>query len=224
MAGIIGSMEILRSGAASLSSEEVREIHDNVHRSAVRLNRTLRNFLQIFDLQTALPETMVGSLSARQTEESIHVGVKAALQLNKRQEDITFQISDCSLAVKPGNLTHIVEELIDNACKYSCRGTPVNLDLDANGRLTVTDQGKGLTSEEISQIGAFQQFDREIYDQQGLRLGLVLVQKLSDTCGATFSITSQPGNGTQVQVTFPSAAKVHGNNGRHVCMANTDLR
>jgi two-component system, sensor histidine kinase and response regulator len=211
MAGIIGLMEILQSGAATLTSEEVREIHHNVYYSAVRLNRALRNYLQILALQATSPEPLLGSLSARQVENNIQAGVKVALKLNKRREDITFRISDCSLVVKPEDLSRIVEELIDNSCRYSCQGTPVNLDLDANGRLTVTDQGKGLTSEEISQIGAFQQFDRERYEQQGLGLGLILVQKLSATCGATFSIASQPGNGTQVQITFPLEAKGHSN-------------
>ena len=211
MAGIIGLMEILRSGAATITSEEIIEIHDNVYYSAVRLNRALRNYLQILDLQATSPEPLLGSLSARQVEHNIQAGVKVALKLNKRREDITFRISDCSLVVKPGDLSRIVEELIDNACRYSFQDTPVNLDLDANGQLTVTDQGKGLTSEEISQIGAFQQFDGERYQQQGFGLGLVLVQKLSATCGATFSIASQPGNGTQVQITFPLEGKVHSN-------------
>jgi signal transduction histidine kinase len=202
-------MEILRSGAATLTSEEVREIHDDVYYSAVRLNRDFTNYLQILDLQAAAPEPLLGSLSAQQVEANIHAGVKVALKLNKRREDITFRISDCSLVIKPGHLSRIVEELIDNACRYSRQGTPVNLDLDANGRLTVTDQGKGLTCEEISQIGAFQQFDRERYEKQRLGLGLVLVQKLSATCGATFFIASQPGNGTQVQITFPLEDKAH---------------
>jgi K+-sensing histidine kinase KdpD len=211
IAGIIGLMEILQSGAATLTSEEVREIHDDVYYSAVRLNRALRNYLEILALQATSPEPLLGSLSARQVENNIHAGVKIALKLNKRREDITFRISDCSLVVKPGDLSRIVEELIDNSCRYSRQGTPVNLDLDASGRLTVTDQGKGLTSEEISQIGTFQQFDEESYQRQGFGLGLALIQKLSASCGATFSIASQPGNGTQVQITFPLEAKVHSN-------------
>jgi two-component system, sensor histidine kinase and response regulator len=211
MAGIIGLMETLRSGAATLTSKDVGEIHDNVYYSALRLNRALRNYLQILDLQATSPEPLLGSLSARQVENNIHAGAKVALKLNKRREDITFRISDCSLVVKPGDLSRIIEELIDNACRYSFQGTPINLDLDTNGQLTVTDQGKGLTSEEISQIGAFLQFDGERYQQQGFGLGLVLVQKLSAACGATFSIASQHGNGTQVQITFPLEAKVHSN-------------
>jgi two-component system sensor histidine kinase/response regulator len=68
--------------------------------------------------------------------------------------------------------------------------------------VTITDQGRGLTVEEISRIGAFQQFDRKKHEQQGLGLGLVLVQKLSSLYKAKFSIKSEPSEGTTVQIEF----------------------
>jgi two-component system sensor histidine kinase/response regulator len=77
------------------------------------------------------------------------------------------------------------------------------VELSAGGQLIITDRGRGLTAEEISCIGAFQQFDRKKYEQQGLGLGLVLVQKLTALCQAEFSINSVPGEGTRVQIAFP---------------------
>ncbi len=73
----------------------------------------------------------------------------------------------------------MVEELVDNACKFSRQGTPVEVELSAEGLLSITDQGRGMTAAEIEQIGAFRQFDRKKHEQQGLGLGLVLVQKLA---------------------------------------------
>ncbi len=64
-----------------------------------------------------------------------------------------------------------------------------------------------MTAEEIGQIGAFQQFDRKKQEQQGLGLGLVLVQKLAVRRAAKFSVTSKPGEGTTVQVAFPLVAR-----------------
>ena len=68
---------------------------------------------------------------------------------------------------------------MDNACKFSRKETPVSVELGGDGRLNITDRGRGLTVEEIGRIGAFLQFDRQKYEQQGLGLGLVLVQKLT---------------------------------------------
>ena len=205
LAGIIGLMEILRGDSSTLTPAEVADIHNDVYNSALRLNRTLRNYLLILDLQTASPETAT-PLPPREAEKGIRAGIDEALRLNQRREDVRVDVKACSISVKSENLSRIVEELVDNACKFSRQGTPVKVELGADGRLTVTDQGRGLTAEEISRIGAFQQFDRKKNEQQGLGLGLVLVQKLAAPCQAEFSINSEPGKGTQVQITFPLAS------------------
>jgi len=205
LAGIIGLMEILRADSAGLTPEEVRDIYDDIYQSALRLNRTLRNYLLILDLQTASSEP-VPTLSPGEVEKSILAGVKEALRLNKRREDVTVQVNACSISVKPEDLSRMVEELVDNACKFSRQGTPVKVELNTDGRLIITDEGRGLTPEEIARVGAFQQFDRKKQEQQGLGLGLVLVQKLTALGKAEFSLTSQPGKGTQAQIVFPSAS------------------
>ena len=205
MAGIIGLTEILRSDISKLTPGEVSDILNDLHQSELRLHRTLRNYLLILDLQNAEPETLLGSLSPQQVEEIIQAGIKEVLQLNKREEDIAVEVSPCSIAVKGGDLNRMVEELVDNACKFSRQGTPVEVELSSAGRLTITDRGRGLTKDDIMHIGAFQQFDRKKQEQQGLGLGLVLVQKLADLYQAKFSITSQPGEGTQVEVALPLA-------------------
>ena len=198
-------MEILRSGYSALTLEEVQDIHNDVYQSALRLHRTLRNYLLILDLQTAKPEPLMSPPLLRRAEESIHTGVNEALRLNKRREDINIRVQVCSISVKPEDLARIVEELVDNACKFSRQSTPVEVSLSSSGLLTVLDQGRGLTTEEIGRIGAFQQFDRKVQEQQGLGLGLVLVQKLTTQCEAEFSVSSKPGQGTQVQIAFPTA-------------------
>jgi two-component system sensor histidine kinase/response regulator len=204
MAGIIGLTDFLRSDFPRLSTEEVSDIHNDLHRCALRLNRTLRNYVQILDLQSASPESMPPPLSPDEVEKSIQTGINETLQQNERRKDVGFRVSACSISVKAEALSRIVEELVDNACKFSRQGTPVIVELDSDGRLIVTDEGRGLTVEEINHIGAFQQFDRKKHEQQGLGLGLVLVQKLAALSGAKFLITSQPGEGTKVEIAFPS--------------------
>jgi len=203
LAGIIGLMDILCCDDSTLTPKEVGDIHRDVHQSALRLHRTLRNYLHLLDLQTASSETAPGSLPPGEVEKGIQNGVTEALRQHARREDLTVKVTACPILAKRGDLDRIVEELVDNACKFSRQGTPVKLDLTAEGRMTVVDGGRGLTAEEISRIGAFQQFDRKKYEQQGLGLGLVLVQKLTALYGANFQINSRPGEGTQVEIMFP---------------------
>jgi signal transduction histidine kinase len=206
MAGIIGLLQILRSGCPSFSSEEVQDIHNDLYQSAFRLNRTLRNYLLILDLQNAAATAATKSLSSNEVETNILAGVEEVLRLNNRRQDVTVRVKACSLLVNPDYLCHIIEELVDNACKFSRHGTPVIVELGDDGRLTITDRGRGLTAEQISRIGAFHQFDRKTHAQQGLGLGLVLVQKLTAQSTAEFSIKSNPGEWTQAQIAFSLAS------------------
>lgn len=206
LAGIIGLMEILRSDTGTFTPAEISDIYNDVYQSALRLHRTLRNYLLILDLQGGSPGQEAGSpkmLSEKEVEDSVLAGVEEALRVNNRREDVKLRIETCSFAIKPEELTRIVEELIDNACKFSRQGTPITVELKSDGRLIVTDQGRGMTTDEISRIGAFHQFDRKKHEQQGLGLGLVLVQKLAAQSGAKFLLKSEPGKGTEALAAFP---------------------
>ena len=201
LAGIIGLTEILLSDSFGSLPDEVRDIHNDIHLSALRLHRTLRNYLLILDLQSATSGNAT-LIPTSEVTKSIHAGVEEALRLNDRKADVKVRLNPCSILANPSDLSRIVEELVDNACKFSRQGTPVKVELEADGRLLVTDAGRGLTSEAINHIGAFHQFDRKKHEQQGLGLGLVLVQKLAAQCEAKFSLRSQPGKETQAQVAF----------------------
>jgi two-component system, sensor histidine kinase and response regulator len=204
--GIIGLTELLCEEFPSFTPAAVREMLKDVYQSSLRLQRTLRNYLLILDLQNVSSQTMPLLLSPLEVEKRIRIGVNQGLrQYKERRQDIRERIDACSLSIQPEDLSRVVEELVDNACKFSRQETPVSVELSGGGRLTIADQGRGLTVEEIGRIGAFQQFDRKKYEQQGLGLGLVLVQKLMALCQAEFFITSVPGEGTQVQIAFTPA-------------------
>ena len=202
LAGIIGLMEILCADFAQCVPPEVREINHDVHQSALRLHRTLRNYLMILELPDAM-ESAPTPLPPGEVEKCIQAGTEEVLRHNKRRKDVTILMKPCAISVSSRELTLIVEELVDNACKFSRPGTPVSVELTSDGRLTVADRGRGLTAAEIAQIEAFRQFDRKNQEQQGLGLGLVLVQRLSGHCGAKFIVNSRPAEGTQVEITFP---------------------
>jgi len=207
MAGIIGLMEILRTDHSALSPAEIDDIHNDVYYSALRLNRTMRNYLLILDLQNP-PTSPAPLLLPHEVEKFVRAGVNEALRLNPRTDDVSIEVEACPLTIRPDDLSRIVEELVDNACKFSRQGTPVSvkMKMGTDGRLIVTDKGKGMTAEEIERIGAFQQFDRKKQEQQGLGLGLVLVKKLTAENKAEFAIKSSPGEGTEAEVAFPVAA------------------
>ena len=207
LGGIIGLAEILRSDLPNLTTTEVQELLADVHASGLRLHRTLRNYLLMLSLQENPPDTTVVTekISANQLKENIMTGLQTAMARHQREADLKINIKPCPVIALSGDVSLIVEELIDNACKFSAKGNPIQVRFETDGVLTVIDAGRGMTSEEIEQVGLFQQFDRKKQEQQGLGLGLALVKKLSTKCGAKLSIESEISKSTTVKIAFQLA-------------------
>jgi signal transduction histidine kinase len=205
MAGIIGLVEILRDPDSGLEPADLPAVYDDLYYSSLRLHRTLRNYLLILELDhsSSAAAAEAKPLTGVELERAMNDGVAEALRLHPRREDVTLRIDPCPIAITGADLSRIVEELAHNAFKFSRAGTPINIRLGADGALTVADKGRGMTAEEVGQIGAFQQFDRKKQEQQGLGLGLELVRKLAARGSANLSVASKPGEGTTVQLAFP---------------------
>jgi two-component system sensor histidine kinase/response regulator len=206
LAGIVGLANILRS-TRNIPETELREIYNDIYFSGLRLHRSLRNYLEILDVQDAASgksHPPPPPLRPSAIRENVQEGIRAAGERHNRASDISSHLEECSLLTRPGDVAMMVEELVDNACKFSRNGSPITVILDAKGVLSVTDMGRGMAPEEIGQIGAFQQFDRKTHEKQGLGLGFILVKKLAAKSGAEFSIESPAGNtmGTRVKVAF----------------------
>jgi two-component system sensor histidine kinase/response regulator len=202
LGGILGLTEILRADLERMPGHEVKDLLADIHHSALRLHRTLRNYLSVLELRENEPTQLPGPLAPREVEDSIWSGVKSAVRRHRRKEDVTVKLDASPILAGASDLSVVVEELIDNACSYSRRGTPIYVELDRKSVLTITDAGRGMSAEELHRIGPFHQFERKKHEQQGLGLGLMLVHKLVGRCGAKPVIESQPGQGTRVRIAF----------------------
>ena len=101
-----------------------------------------------------------------------------------------------------------MDELAQNAFKFSDPGTPVRLTLaEAFNAITlsISDQGRGFSTEQITRVGAYMQFDRKMQEQQGLGLGLAITKRLVALHGGTLSIVSEPNTGAVIAAKFPKA-------------------
>ena len=97
-------------------------------------------------------------------------------------------------------------ELIDNAFKFSEKGTPVQIlshqDQSAY-HVDIVNQGRGMTKAQIASIGAYVQFERQYYEQQGVGLGLAIAHRLLTLYGGQLIIESVPNQLTCVKAIFP---------------------
>ncbi len=206
LAGILGLVQILRGDLRQLRDDELNDILDGIERSGWRLHRTLKNYLAILDLDSPEPAVAMraGVVLPATVRDVVATQVEAVGKRHGRTADLLVEVEPCLLPGDVRSLATIVEELVDNACEFSRKGTPVRVRVSSDAVFTVSDLGRGMTPEQIAHIGTFHQFERDKFEQQGLGLGLVLVQKLAAKVGAEFRIESAPREGTTVTVRFPN--------------------
>jgi two-component system sensor histidine kinase/response regulator len=210
LAGILGLAEFLRTDYATIPQDEAIGMLRDIERSARRLHRALSHYLTILELQSAgADQPALTPLPATTVGEVVEAAARTAAERRERTCDLQLEIAPVALTLSVDNLMMMVEELVDNACGFSRKGTPVVAQLRrdcAQIVLRVTDHGRGMTSAQVQRVGTFQQFDRRKYEQQGLGLGLALVRKLASMHGGDLQIDSQPGVGTVCTLCLPAPA------------------
>jgi two-component system, sensor histidine kinase and response regulator len=211
--GILAYGEILAAEAATLPASEVAEMGRVIHNSGKRLERLIENFLIYAQIELLGADAhKVSALRQKQTPAParlIEERARVLAQAANRLEDLVLDLADLPVPMSEDYLARIVDELVQNAFKFSDRGKPVSVGLSGfpNGVvLSVTDHGRGFSTEHITKVGAYMQFDRKMQEQQGLGLGLVIAKRLTELHGGTLSIQSEPGATTTVAVKLPKIA------------------
>lgn len=116
------------------------------------------------------------------------------------------------ILVDPAFARRCLDEVIDNAVKFSPGGEPVIVSAALEGivghplvRLSVTDGGVGMDHATLSRVfGDFYQADgTETRAFGGLGLGLALVRRILDGLDGEVAMESQAGGGTTVHLRLP---------------------
>jgi signal transduction histidine kinase len=208
--GILAYGEILVADAETISPKDIAEMGQVIYDSGKRLERLIENFLIYAQLELLNSDPQnLNSLLRKQTLAPAPIIEQNACEqaaLARRSEDLVLELANLPIPISDEYLAKIVEELVQNAFKFSSAGTPVRVtfaDSDNSVALTVSDHGRGFSTEHITKVGAYMQFDRKMHEQQGLGLGLTIVRRLTELHGGTLTIQSEKGAGTSVTVKLP---------------------
>ncbi|GAA4486188.1 hypothetical protein GCM10023191_011880 [Actinoallomurus oryzae] len=109
-------------------------------------------------------------------------------------------------------IQQVLRNLVGNAVQHTRPGTPVTVTVgsqDGQVAIAVHDEGEGIAPEHLPHV--FERFYRadpsRSRDSGGSSgLGLAIVEAIVTAHGGTVGVTSAPGQGTTVQVTFPATA------------------
>jgi two-component system, sensor histidine kinase and response regulator len=123
-----------------------------------------------------------------------------------RLTDLHLEIEAAELPISEAKLVKLMDELVDNAFKFSEVGQPVQIFarcVESGYQIDMIDHGRGLTLQQIAQMGGYMQFDRDRYEQQGGGLGLMIAKRLVEMHGGELVIHSIPERETLVRIMLP---------------------
>ncbi|MCF4967989.1 hybrid sensor histidine kinase/response regulator [Nostoc sp. CMAA1605] len=214
--GILGFSQILMDESDYLDAHSVREMAESIYFSGERLLRLIQNFLLYAELE--IVSTNPQQLQALQSKTTkfpslslLNIITEKAQEVG-RAGDLQIDLYPCCVKISAEKIAKIVEELIDNALKFSPAGTLIQVKSKVINNMLVLsfmDLGRGMTVAQIAELGAYRQFERKLYEQQGSGLGLTIVKRLVQLHGGQLKIHSQPHQLTLVEVILPCREEEH---------------
>ncbi len=209
LSSILGYAQVMMQ-VNNIPSDDIPKFGNRIYRSGQRLlhmleNVLLMNQLYYWKLNTICVENLIsdGLTSLIDIITTISTSLMKQYQ---RPNDIRLIIQDYILRISSIHLKKILEEILDNALKFSNTSSMVVVtthDLGNTILIQVSDVGRGMLPEQIECVNSFNQFDRETFEQQGLGLGLVIARELTELYQGSLVIKSQIGQGTTVSITLP---------------------
>jgi signal transduction histidine kinase len=209
LAAIRSTMEVALN--SNRSTEEYEELMVDVIEECFILETLVNQLLLLSETEADLPAAKfepvaLDALAAKSIE--MFTGVAEGRGVSLR----TGELATATVRGNPAHLRQLLNNLIDNAVKYTPAGGKVVVDLHVRnaGRqveLCVADTGQGISSEEQRHI--FERFYRaesartRAGGPKGAGLGLSICQSVVNNHGGTIACTSQPDRGTTFTVLLP---------------------
>ncbi|MEK6236292.1 MAG: cell wall metabolism sensor histidine kinase WalK, partial [Planctomycetales bacterium] len=202
--------ETLRAGAIHDDEHNVRFV-ERIEEQAGRLARLIHDLLslarieseeQVFDLKATPVSDRLAEWTSLHAPAADAKGIELETHL---PDEPVFAVAD------EEGLRQIVDNLLDNAVKYTPRGGRVSVRLSKeNGQAVIEVEDNGLGLEPADQARVFERFFRvdkaRSRELGGTGLGLSIVKHLAGAFGGDARVSSQPGKGSVFTVRLPLAS------------------
>ncbi|MEA4893627.1 MAG: HAMP domain-containing sensor histidine kinase [Oscillospiraceae bacterium] len=197
---IRGSLEALNDEVVT-EPEQVKQYHQEMLSEVIILQRLVNDLLDLSKLQNADFAIEMQQLNLC---DILSDAARSAEHIAKEKHIEIIQNYDTKLQTVVGDYGRLRQMLLivlDNAVKFSPSGSPITITL-VNGAVTISDRGKGISSEDIPYI--FDRFYRTRTEdnKSGSGLGLAIAKQIADRHGIRVTVKSKLNEGTEFQFAF----------------------
>ena len=206
---IIGFSDMMRSRLFGPLPGKYAEYADLIHESGQHMLDLIGDVLDMSKVEAGRYELNYDTFDAADVIRSSVKMIRPAADAAEVSIDINLDL-DQALLIQADRraMRQILLNLLSNSVKFSDKGGHIDIDaqaIDGDLELSVTDDGAGMSAEEISRIGdPYAQGEAaQMSGERGSGLGLSLVQSLTQLHGGKMDIRSAKGDGTRVKIILP---------------------
>ncbi len=202
---IVGFADMLLDPQGVPDVAEVADIAARIHSAALRLQALMENFILTEQLHGERPIAVCDGATAS-VAEVVRAAANGIASGRDRISDITLDLEESFTPLSQAYLAKVVEELVDNALKFSAPGSAVTVTNRKSRNETVVrveDRGCGISKHLLNTFDHFVHFDKSMFEKQGLGLGLMIARRIVELAGGKMTIESASQSGTTVTVRLP---------------------
>ena len=204
LTAIKASAETLLSGV-EFDPAQRSELLNVINEESDRLNRLIGEATEVAQLDARTVELHIRPYQVRDAVDAAIEISKPALSRHPLELHIPDDLPPVPMDVD--RIAEVLQQLLDNAAKYSQPGTPIRITAELREPVlvvSVADHGSGV--EDMEQTMIFEKFYRgrnQRVSIQGTGMGLAIVKAIVELHGGTVGVTSQLGRGSVFHFTLP---------------------
>lgn len=228
LAPMVNALELIRTPRTT--PETTRQAQEIIDRQLTHMVRLVDDLLDVSRISR-------GKLAIRREPIELAAVIHNAVDtvrplLERERQSLTLDVPERPIYMQadPVRLSQVFANLLNNASRYTQSGGRIALAAVVEGnavRVTVTDNGKGISAEDLSSIFAMfaQDQDAGVRVQAGLGVGLALAKRLVELHGGSIEAASPgAGKGSTFTVTLPVKAALTGGRDRSAAKAEPAKR
>ncbi|HWP23353.1 MAG TPA: response regulator [Candidatus Binatia bacterium] len=207
---VVGFVYLLLNQVIGKLSDEQQRVLETVYRNSEELLELIDNVLWMTSLNAGDTAAMMEKFDARDiVDETLKRYEKLIREKGLR---LKVEMAEASLPIVSdrAKIERVLQNVFNNAVKFTSEGEIVvraQLGADRNGvDFEIIDTGIGIDENKIDSI--FEPFHQADSSSQraysGLGLGLTVARRMAEIIGGKLEVTSKPGVGTRVKMSFPS--------------------
>ena len=186
----------------------IRHFISMIKKENSRMNKKVETILQIASLDKKEIDFKFENLSLHSIIERAVDTIEIQVQQKNGAIKLNLSASEPVIYGDSEHLTNLVNNLLDNAIKYSPESPDVTVETKNNEKgviMSVEDKGIGMTKGVQSKI--FKRFYRQtsgnVHDVKGFGLGLNYARAIIDAHKGNITVFSEPGKGSRFEIFLP---------------------